>query len=165
MKEKYNMLHLTAYALGSYDSCIPVPANLTLKDAVDYAKSHSEDIPLSDMTYIPGSDMLDEFDDNPDNYDLQPLPDDFDPTTYTPTDKTQSLDTNDKGELLGNLIDIFEDFFTEKGLDEYLHKELQAKMKQPDNNAKNNNVVFQGDDYNNLQTKLEDTLKAWHLLP
>lgn len=43
-----------------YDSEIEVPDGMTLKEAVEYAKEHIEEIPLKGLEYLPYSDELDE---------------------------------------------------------------------------------------------------------
>ena len=43
-----------------YNSSIKVPADLSLKEAIDYAKNHLEDIPQGTLDYVSDSDQLDE---------------------------------------------------------------------------------------------------------
>lgn len=53
-------LEVTVQCLTVYNSGIDVPADLTLEEAIQYAKEHLDEIPLGELEYIPGSDELDE---------------------------------------------------------------------------------------------------------
>lgn len=43
-----------------YNSSIEVPDDMTLEEAITYAKEHIDEIPLGPMTYVPDSDSVDE---------------------------------------------------------------------------------------------------------
>ena len=43
-----------------YNSSVEVPDDMTLEEAITYAKEHINEIPLGAMTYVPESDELDE---------------------------------------------------------------------------------------------------------
>lgn len=53
-------LNVKVWCTCSYEGSIEVPDNLTLEEAIAYAKEHIEEIPLGSMTYLPESDDLDE---------------------------------------------------------------------------------------------------------
>lgn len=42
------------------NSSIQVPIDFTFEQAIEYAKSHIKDIPLGQLDYIDGSDVIDE---------------------------------------------------------------------------------------------------------
>lgn len=56
------ILHCRIYAEVYYDSEIEVDDNLSLEEAVDYAKKHINEIPISTLEYIPDSDTIDDED-------------------------------------------------------------------------------------------------------
>lgn len=53
-------LNVTVACMAIYNSCIEVPDNMNIKEAIQYAKEHISDIPLGVLEYIPDSDELDE---------------------------------------------------------------------------------------------------------
>ena len=54
-------LNVTIFCQATYNSSIEVPDNYTLKQAIEHAKKHIDEIPImSDLEYISGSDILDE---------------------------------------------------------------------------------------------------------
>lgn len=53
-------LNLTILCIAVYNSGIDVPDNMSIEEAIKYAKSHLEDVPLGELEYIKGSDVLDE---------------------------------------------------------------------------------------------------------
>lgn len=64
--DKTKTLHVRVWCQASYDSEIQVPADLSLKEAFKYASEHLDEIPLTQLEYLPDSDSLDENDlDNP----------------------------------------------------------------------------------------------------
>lgn len=58
--EKRKKLYVTATCLAVYNSSILVPANLSLEEAIQYAKDHIQEISIGDLEYISDSDELDE---------------------------------------------------------------------------------------------------------
>lgn len=55
-------LLVTINCLAVYNSSIYVPDNMTLEEAIEYAKEHLDEAALSTLEYIPESDSLDEDD-------------------------------------------------------------------------------------------------------
>ena len=53
-------LNVTVQCLAVYNSSIEVPDNMTLEEAIEYAKKHINNIPCGTLTYVPDSDELDE---------------------------------------------------------------------------------------------------------
>lgn len=53
-------LHLTIQCMAVYESGIDVPADMSLEEAIAYAKQHLKDVPLGAMEYVQDSDVLDE---------------------------------------------------------------------------------------------------------
>lgn len=54
-------LNVTIVCQASFTSSIQVPDNYTLEEAKEYAKEHVREIPImSELEYIPDSDILDE---------------------------------------------------------------------------------------------------------
>ena len=66
-------LLVTVQCMATYDSVIEVPANLTIDEAIEYAKEHIDEISLGELEYVQESDQLDEdnccFDDDDDDDD------------------------------------------------------------------------------------------------
>ena len=52
-------LNVIIQCMAVYNSGIDVPDDMTLEDTMDYAEEHIDEIPLTVMDYIYGSDMLD----------------------------------------------------------------------------------------------------------
>lgn len=46
--------------MATYNSSIDVPTNLSLEEAIQYAKAHLREAPLGGLEYVPDSDTLDE---------------------------------------------------------------------------------------------------------
>ena len=65
--------------------------------------------------------------------------------TYS-QNKENYYNNHGKNELIGQLIDIFEDYLTEKGI------------------ASSEDAFINGKDYNDISKKLENTLKNWCLI-
>ena len=69
-------LLVTVQCMATYDSEIEVSANLTIDEAIEYAKEHIDEISLGDLEYVQESDQLDEdnccFDDDDDDNITQP---------------------------------------------------------------------------------------------
>ena len=63
---------------------------------------------------------------------------------------------NDRMELIGQFIDVFEDFLDEKG--------VVIPNEDRDNDPEEEHANIYGDDYDRLQAGIEDTLTAWHIL-
>ena len=53
-------LNVKVWCTCSYKGYIEVPDEMTLEEAIDYAKEHLDDIPLGRLIYVPDSDELDE---------------------------------------------------------------------------------------------------------
>lgn len=53
-------LNVKVWCTCGYNSSIEVPDDMTLDEAIEYAKDHLSDIPLGELTYIPESDELNE---------------------------------------------------------------------------------------------------------
>lgn len=53
-------LNVTATCMAIYNSGIDVPDEMTLEEAIAYAKEHIKEIPLGVLEYISDSDELDE---------------------------------------------------------------------------------------------------------
>lgn len=58
MKKK--TLNITAQCLAVYNSSIEVPFDMSLSEAILYAKNHINEIPISELEYISDSDEIDE---------------------------------------------------------------------------------------------------------
>lgn len=54
-------LNVTVNCLAVYCSAIDVPDELSIEQAIEYAKEHINEIPLGQLDYIPDSDSLDEY--------------------------------------------------------------------------------------------------------
>lgn len=54
------MLNLTINCAAVYQSHLMVPADMTLDQAIEYAKQHLDEVPLGTLEYVPFSDSLDE---------------------------------------------------------------------------------------------------------
>lgn len=53
-------LNVTVQCMAVYNSGIDVPDEMTIEQAIQYAKEYINEIPLGSMDYIPDSDELDE---------------------------------------------------------------------------------------------------------
>lgn len=53
-------LHVSARCAAVYNSSILVPEGLDLKEAIEYAKKHIDEIPVGELDYISDTDELDE---------------------------------------------------------------------------------------------------------
>ena len=53
-------LNVTVNCVAVYNSSIEVPDNMSLEEAIEYAKNHIDDIPLGELEYVKESDTLDE---------------------------------------------------------------------------------------------------------
>lgn len=57
---KTRTLNLTVKCQASYSSRIEVPADLTLNEAIEYAKQRLDEVPIEGhLEYVSGSDVLD----------------------------------------------------------------------------------------------------------
>ena len=63
------------------------------------------------------------------------------------------ISSEDKCEFIGQIVDIFEDFLEEKGIN-------IPNDEREDNNA----AIIYGMDYGLLSEQIESTLRAWDLL-
>jgi hypothetical protein len=59
MENKTKKFHVRVWCQASYDSEIEIPANLTFKEACQYAEDHIDEIPLTTLEYLPDSDEID----------------------------------------------------------------------------------------------------------
>lgn len=57
--ENKKLLHLTVQCMATYESDLPVPAELNLKEAIQYALDHTNEIPIAPLTYVEDSDEID----------------------------------------------------------------------------------------------------------
>ena len=46
--------------MAIYDSKIDVPDDMSIEEAIEYAKSHLDEVPLGELHYVQDSDELDE---------------------------------------------------------------------------------------------------------
>lgn len=53
-------LNVTVTCMAVYNSAIEVPDNMTIDEAIEYAKEHIDEIPVGELEYISDSDELDE---------------------------------------------------------------------------------------------------------
>lgn len=53
-------LNVTVQCMAVYNSGIDVPDDMTLEEAIKYAREHIDKIPLTVMDYVSDSDVLDE---------------------------------------------------------------------------------------------------------
>ena len=53
-------LNVTVQCMAIYNSSIEVPDDMTLEEAIEYAKEHLDEIPCGELEYISDSDELDE---------------------------------------------------------------------------------------------------------
>lgn len=63
-------------------------------------------------------------------------------------------DSADKCELIGCIVDIFEDFLEEKGV----------KIPNEERDKNNSEAIIYGMDYGILSEQIESTLRAWDLI-
>lgn len=65
-----------------------------------------------------------------------------------------AVDKNNTPEFLGRIIDIFEDFLEEKGID----------IDNPEKEDNDDAAIIYGSDYGILQDQLKDLMKAWGII-
>ena len=53
-------LNVTVMCKAVYSSGIEVPDDMTLEEAIEYAKQHIQDIPVGELDWIENSDEIDE---------------------------------------------------------------------------------------------------------
>lgn len=53
-------LSVTVQCMAVYNSSIDIPDDMTLEEAIAYAKAHLDEIPCGELEYIADSDVLDE---------------------------------------------------------------------------------------------------------
>lgn len=53
-------LNVAVQCMAVYNSSIDVPDDMTLEEAIEYAKKHLSKIPCGELEYISDSDVLDE---------------------------------------------------------------------------------------------------------
>lgn len=77
-----------------------------------------------------------------------------------PVDGTAPIRKEDLPEFVGQMIDIFEDFLEEKGVDipNPEKEDAEALGEDPDGMCR-----IYGTDYGTLQTQIESMLEAWRL--
>lgn len=77
----------------------------------------------------------------------------------TEIENTSPVSTEDIPEFIGQIIDIFEDFLTDKQITiPNPEKEDNQDVENPDEQA-----ILYGSDYGQLQTALEDMMHHWHI--
>lgn len=54
------ILDVTVMCKAVYNSEIEVPDDMTLEEAIEYAKQHIQDIPVGELDWIENSDEIDE---------------------------------------------------------------------------------------------------------
>lgn len=52
-------LNVTVECMAYYNSSIEVPDEMSLEEAIEYAKDHLDEIPCGELEYVPCSDELD----------------------------------------------------------------------------------------------------------
>lgn len=57
---KTKVLNLTINCSAVYNTSIEVPEEMSFEEAIEYAKQHLDDAPLTELEYVEGSDELDE---------------------------------------------------------------------------------------------------------
>lgn len=67
---------------------------------------------------------------------------------------------NQTAEFVGQIIDIFEDFLTEKNITLENPEKEENQDVQPDGEQ----AIIYGSDYGQLQTNLESMLKNWNII-
>lgn len=70
--------------------------------------------------------------------------------------KLSPVSGNDQAEFVGQIIDIFEDFLSEKGV---TFPNLERDESEDDNAA-----IIYGSDYGYCQDRLEEMMRAWNIL-
>lgn len=70
------------------------------------------------------------------------------------------IDTNDKAEFLGEIIDIFEDFLTKKGIAPFNTEPIDEFQE----NDLDNPVYIYGDDYYEIEDALTEIMKRWGVI-
>ena len=65
-----------------------------------------------------------------------------------------AVDKNNTPEFLARIIDIFEDFLEEKGID----------IDNPEKEDNDDAAIIYGSDYGILQDRLKDLMKAWGII-
>ena len=68
---------------------------------------------------------------------------------------TRKITTEDLGEFMGQIIDIFEDFLEAHG--------INIPNEEKDDDGEETTAIIYGSDYGELQTAIEDTLSRWEL--
>lgn len=66
-------LNVTVNCMAVYNSAIEVPDNMTINEAIEYAKEHINEIPVGELEYISDSDELDEENCDFDNGNMKKL--------------------------------------------------------------------------------------------
>ena len=57
---EYKTLQVTCTCTCVYNSSIQVPSDMSLEEAIEYAKEHINEIPIGELNYVSDSDELDE---------------------------------------------------------------------------------------------------------
>lgn len=144
-------LYLRVWCQAFYQSKLPVPEDLTLSEAFEYAKDHIDEIPLTELTYLPDSDNLDDEDLNNQIHTY------FDSKENDHRDIQSTKQTlSEDNEFIGQIIDIFEDFLDAKEI------RLENELRDDDENPDIWSNIF-GDDYYAIEDKLKKLLKNWSL--
>ena len=67
------------------------------------------------------------------------------------------VDANEKAEFLGQIIDVFEDFLTERGVEQFNNEP------QEDNDP-DSQVYIYGNDYYEIEDALEEIMERWNVI-
>ena len=67
------------------------------------------------------------------------------------------VDTNEKAEFLGQIIDVFEDFLTERKVEQFNNEP------QEDNDP-DNPVYIYGSDYDEIENALAKIMERWNVV-
>ncbi len=70
------------------------------------------------------------------------------------------VDMNDKAEFLGQIIDVFEDFLTEKDAVPFNMEPLE----DDEPNDPDNPVYIYGEDYDTIESRLSKMMERWGII-
>ena len=71
---------------------------------------------------------------------------------------------NETAELVGQIIDFFEDFLGKRGIKDLGNSEIADAIRK-DGAKPDELAIIYGSDYGEIQTFLEDTFKNWNISP
>lgn len=75
----------------------------------------------------------------------------------TNTAPCKGIPENDRAEFIGNIIDIFEDFLEEHGID------ISNPEKEDDEDDENKAIIY-GTHYGEIEDKIDNMIRAWDLV-